>query len=91
LSSYQVLARKWRPQRFEDVIGQRGVTQTLRNAIAAKRIAQSLDAMLVDDNRRPLDDAALNAIREQVRNTAAALREVRIEPGSARALALFGG
>ena len=41
MSSYQVLARKWRPQRFEDVIGQRGVTQTLRNAIAAKRIAQS--------------------------------------------------
>jgi DNA polymerase-3 subunit gamma/tau len=39
--SYQVLARKWRPQRFEDVIGQRGVTQTLRNAIAAGRIAQS--------------------------------------------------
>jgi DNA polymerase-3 subunit gamma/tau len=41
VSTYQVLARKWRPQRFEDVIGQRGVTQTLRNAIAAKRIAQS--------------------------------------------------
>lgn len=39
--SYQVLARKWRPQRFDDVIGQRGVTQTLRNAIAARRIAQS--------------------------------------------------
>src|SRR5918993_3621962 len=39
--SYLVLARKWRPQRFDDVIGQRGVTQTLRNAIAAKRIAQS--------------------------------------------------
>jgi len=39
--SYQVLARKWRPQRFDDVIGQRGVTQTLRNAIASKRIAQS--------------------------------------------------
>ena len=39
--SYQVLARKWRPQRFDDVIGQRGVTQTLRNAIGAKRIAQS--------------------------------------------------
>ena len=39
--AYQVLARKWRPQRFEDVIGQRGVTQTLRNAINAKRIAQS--------------------------------------------------
>ena len=41
MPSYQVLARKWRPQRFEDVIGQLGVTQTLRNAIAAKRIAQS--------------------------------------------------
>jgi DNA polymerase-3 subunit gamma/tau len=39
--SYQVLARKWRPQRFDDVIGQRGVTQTLRNAIGAGRIAQS--------------------------------------------------
>ena len=59
--------------------------------LLAKRVAQSLDAILVDDNRRPLDDAALNAIREQVRSTAQALREVRIEPGSARALALFGG
>ena len=39
--SYQVLARKWRPQRFDDVIGQRGVTQTLRNAIGAKRIAHA--------------------------------------------------
>jgi DNA polymerase III subunit gamma/tau len=39
--AFQVLARKWRPQRFDDVIGQRGVTQTLRNAIGAKRIAQS--------------------------------------------------
>ncbi|HXW04291.1 MAG TPA: DNA polymerase III subunit gamma/tau [Vicinamibacterales bacterium] len=39
--SYQVLARKWRPQRFDDVIGQRGVTQTLRNAISSNRIAQS--------------------------------------------------
>src|SRR6516165_10783096 len=39
--AFQVLARKWRPQRFDDVIGQRGVTQTLRNAIAAGRIAQS--------------------------------------------------
>jgi DNA polymerase III subunit gamma/tau len=39
--AYQVLARKWRPQRFDDVIGQRGVTETLRNAIASNRIAQS--------------------------------------------------
>ena len=59
--------------------------------LAAKRMAHSLDAALVDDNRRPLDDAAFAAIREQVRSTAAALREVNIEPGSPRALALFGG
>jgi DNA polymerase-3 subunit gamma/tau len=39
--AFQVIARKWRPQRFDDVVGQRGVTQTLRNAIAANRIAQS--------------------------------------------------
>ncbi|HTU98974.1 MAG TPA: DNA polymerase III subunit gamma/tau, partial [Luteitalea sp.] len=38
---FQVLARKWRPQRFDDVVGQIGVTQTLRNAIARGRIAQS--------------------------------------------------
>jgi hypothetical protein len=59
--------------------------------LAAKRMAGTLDATLVDDNRRALDDAALNTIREQVRTTAAALRHVNIEPGSPRALALFGG
>ncbi len=59
--------------------------------LAARRMAQNLDATVVDDNRRPLDDAAFTAIREQVRATAAALREVHIEPGSPRALALFGG
>ncbi len=35
------LARKWRPQRFEDVIGQKGVVLTLKNAIATGRLAQS--------------------------------------------------
>jgi len=59
--------------------------------LGAKRMAQTLGATLVDDNRRALDDAALNTIREQVRSTAAALREVHIDPGSPRALALFGG
>jgi DNA polymerase-3 subunit gamma/tau len=39
--SYQVLARKWRPQRFEDVLGQQAVTRTLRNALKSKRIAQA--------------------------------------------------
>ncbi|HEY7791553.1 MAG TPA: DNA polymerase III subunit gamma/tau [Vicinamibacterales bacterium] len=39
--SYQVIARKWRPQRFDDVVGQQAVTRTLKNAIAAGRIAQA--------------------------------------------------
>ena len=39
--SYQVLARKYRPQRFDDVVGQEVVTRTLRNAIASKRIAHA--------------------------------------------------
>jgi len=39
--SHVALARKWRPQRFEDVIGQRGVVEMLRNAIASGRLAQS--------------------------------------------------
>ena len=38
---YQVIARKWRPKKFDDVVGQRGVTQTLRNAIESERIAQA--------------------------------------------------
>jgi DNA polymerase-3 subunit gamma/tau len=37
--SYQVLARKYRPQRFSDVIGQEHVTRTLKNAIEQARIA----------------------------------------------------
>ena len=39
--SYQVIARKYRPQRFADVVGQEHVTKTLANAIAQKRIAHA--------------------------------------------------
>ena len=39
--SYQVIARKYRPQRFEDVVGQEHVTQTLSHAIEQKRIAHA--------------------------------------------------
>jgi DNA polymerase III subunit gamma/tau len=39
--SYQVIARKYRPQRFADVVGQEHVTQTLTNAITQKRIAHA--------------------------------------------------
>jgi DNA polymerase III subunit gamma/tau len=40
-ASYQVIARKYRPQRFSEVIGQEHVTQTLANAIQQKRIAHA--------------------------------------------------
>ena len=39
--SYQVIARKYRPQRFSEVVGQEHVTQTLANAINQKRIAHA--------------------------------------------------
>jgi DNA polymerase-3 subunit gamma/tau len=39
--SYQVIARKYRPQRFADVVGQEHVTQTLANAITQNRIAHA--------------------------------------------------
>ncbi|HEY5861933.1 MAG TPA: cell division protein ZipA C-terminal FtsZ-binding domain-containing protein [Casimicrobiaceae bacterium] len=61
-----------------------------RMKLAAKRMARTLGAELVDDNQRPLDDAALAKIRAQVEAAAGALKSGYIEPGSARALALFG-
>jgi DNA polymerase III subunit gamma/tau len=39
--SYLVLARKWRPMSFEDVVGQRHVTKTLVNAIESDRVAHA--------------------------------------------------
>ena len=39
--SYQVIARKYRPQRFQDVVGQDHVTRTLSHAIEQKRIAHA--------------------------------------------------
>jgi DNA polymerase-3 subunit gamma/tau len=39
--AYEVLARKWRPQQFDDVVGQTHVTQTLRNAITSDRVAHA--------------------------------------------------
>ena len=39
--TYQVIARKWRPQTFDDVVGQDHVVRTLKNAIARHRIAHA--------------------------------------------------
>lgn len=38
---YEVLARKWRPQLFQDVVGQEHITQTLINAIKTDRLAHA--------------------------------------------------
>lgn len=40
--SYLVLARKWRPQTFQDVVGQQPVVRTLLNAIRRKRVAHAM-------------------------------------------------
>src|SRR6185503_17691246 len=39
--TYQVLARKWRPQAFDAVVGQDAVMRTLRNALASGRVAHA--------------------------------------------------
>lgn len=39
--SYLVLARKWRPQSFDDIVGQEHVTRTLKNAISSERVAHA--------------------------------------------------
>jgi DNA polymerase-3 subunit gamma/tau len=39
--SYQVIARKWRPQKFSDLVGQEHVTKTLANAIKNDRVAHA--------------------------------------------------
>ncbi|MCH8540586.1 MAG: DNA polymerase III subunit gamma/tau [Opitutales bacterium] len=39
--AYQVIARKWRPQVFEDVVGQEHIVRTLQNAIERNRIAHA--------------------------------------------------
>ena len=38
---YEVLARKWRPKGFDDVVGQEHVTRTLKNAIETGRVAHA--------------------------------------------------
>ena len=39
--AYQIYARKYRPQNFEEMVGQKPVVQTLQNAIKNKRVAQA--------------------------------------------------
>ena len=39
--SYQVLALKWRPKKFKDVIGQKHITQSLKNSIIKKKLGHA--------------------------------------------------
>src|SRR5438045_706641 len=41
MSNYQVIARRFRPQRFQDVIGQEAIVMTLKNAIQFNRLAHA--------------------------------------------------
>ena len=76
---YTVLARKWRPQIFEELVGQQTVIRTLQNAISSGRIAHAflfsgprvkLGSRFADGYRRsrtagrqPPGLAALQAVR----------------------------
>jgi hypothetical protein len=51
--AYQVLARKYRPETFADLVGQDAMVQTLRNAFEADRIAQ---AFFNDGHKRHRQD-----------------------------------
>jgi len=41
INSYKILARKYRPETFKDLVGQEAMVKTLKNAFDANRIAQS--------------------------------------------------
>ncbi|HMO64642.1 MAG TPA: AAA family ATPase, partial [Verrucomicrobiota bacterium] len=78
--SYQVIARKYRPQRFAEVVGQEHVTQTLANAITQERIGhaeitegRSLDVIEIDGaSNRKIEHA--RELREGVRFAPSAAR-----------------
>ena len=61
--SYRVLARKYRPASFDDLIGQEPMVRTLRNAFAAGRIAHAW--MLTGVRRRQDDDGADSGARAE--------------------------
>ncbi|MGA1772417.1 MAG: AAA family ATPase, partial [Flavobacteriaceae bacterium] len=42
METYQVSALRYRPQTFEEVVGQQAITQTLKNAVEQNQLAQAL-------------------------------------------------
>ena len=55
--SYRVFARKYRPQTFEEVVGQEHITRTLQNAITSGRVAQAYLFVGPARNREDLHSA----------------------------------
>lgn len=55
----------------------------------AKRVVENLGGRLVDDNRQPLSDAAIAAIRGQLQNLYGTMQQHHLKPGSELALRLF--
>lgn len=55
----------------------------------AKRVVENLGGRLVDDNRQPLRDAAIAAIRAQLQNLYGTMQQHHLKPGSDLALRLF--
>ncbi|MCC6475835.1 DNA polymerase III subunit gamma/tau, partial [bacterium] len=74
--SYQVLARKWRPQRFTDVVGQEHITRTLQNAIAQDRLAHGF----LFTGPRGVGKTSTARILARAINCTATNRPVPIEP-----------
>jgi FtsZ-interacting cell division protein ZipA len=55
----------------------------------AKQMASSLGGQVVDDNRRPLSDAGIARIKQQLADIYAQMEARQIKSGSVRALRLF--
>lgn len=66
-----------------------GIEAFDRMTALAKRIVDTLGGKLVDDNRQPLSDAAIAAIRAQLQNLYATMQQHHVKPGSELALRLF--
>mgnify|MGYP000134871671 CR=1 FL=1 len=58
-NNYLVLSRKWRPQRFDDVVGQFHVTKTLQNALKQKKVKMA--AIDVLSPEPPYDESPNNS------------------------------
>ena len=85
--SYEVFARKWRPQVFEDVIGQEHITQTLINAIKADRLAAGKGVIIADSIPQALD--ALSSLMEAKTLGAAGDRVIIEEHLSGKEMSAF--